>query len=169
MREWTVAGGLIEGPEGILLVRNRRRFGRDDWSPPGGVIDASDPGVVEGLTREVHEETGIRVTAWRGAVYEVSAVAHDLGWHMRAHVFVAGRYEGALAVDDPDGIVVDAAFVEHAHCDEYLASCFRWVREPLGEWIERRWGPEEHREYRYGIHGSDLHSLSVERLGRAGS
>ena len=32
MHEWTVAGGLIEGPQGVLLVRNRRRNGRFDWS-----------------------------------------------------------------------------------------------------------------------------------------
>ena len=93
MHEWTVAGGLIEGPQGVLLVRNRRRNGRFDWSTPGGVIDATDGTVVDGLTREVEEETGLRVTAWEGPVYEVHAIASDLGWSMHCEVYRALVYE----------------------------------------------------------------------------
>ena len=40
VHEWTVAGGLIETDAGVLLVRNVRRGGFEDWSTPGGVIDA---------------------------------------------------------------------------------------------------------------------------------
>lgn len=44
MKHWVVAAGLIEGPEGLLLVQNRRRDGRLDWSSPGDpdgiVVDA---------------------------------------------------------------------------------------------------------------------------------
>jgi ADP-ribose pyrophosphatase YjhB (NUDIX family) len=39
MREWFVAGALIERDGELLLVQNRRRNGRVDWSPPGGVIE----------------------------------------------------------------------------------------------------------------------------------
>src|SRR5205823_11367271 len=39
VREWLVAGGLVENHDGLLLVQNRRRDGSLDWSPPGGVID----------------------------------------------------------------------------------------------------------------------------------
>src|SRR5262245_54060280 len=56
MREWTVASGLLETPDGVLLVRNVRRGGFEDWSTPGGVIDAEDADVLAGLTREVEEE-----------------------------------------------------------------------------------------------------------------
>lgn len=159
-----MAGGLVEGPDGILLVRNRRRWGGDDWSPPGGVIDDSDAGVVEGLTREVREETGITVTDWHGPVYEVSAAAPEMGWKLLAQVFVARRYEGELAVEDPDGIVVDAAFVTEDECSSLLAGCHRWVREPLDEWIGARWDAAGHRRYRYSVRGRDLRSLRVERL-----
>ena len=58
MRAWLVGGAIVEGPDGLLLVRNRRRNGALDWSPPGGVIDAGES-VLEGLTREVEEETGL--------------------------------------------------------------------------------------------------------------
>ena len=39
MRRWTVGGALVLGPEGLLLVANRRKNGSIDWSTPGGVID----------------------------------------------------------------------------------------------------------------------------------
>lgn len=164
MKEWVVAGGIVEGPDGLLLVRNERRWGSSDWSPPGGVIDDTDADVVSGLTREVFEETGITVTDWHGPVYEVVAEAVEMGWRMRAQVFVAHRYEGDLRVDDPDGIVVDAAFVDRHRRGEMLADCHPWVREPLGEWMEERWDASTAREYRYHLHGSHPREISVERL-----
>jgi len=164
MREWTVAGGIVEGPDGVLLVRNRRRWGTHDWSPPGGVIDDTDPDVVAGLTREVQEETGITVSEWHGPVYEVSAVALDMGWHMRVHVYVARAFAGVLTVDDPDGIVDDAEFAGAERCAELLADCFRWVREPLGEWMAERWEPDARRHYRYEVRGTDLTSLEIARV-----
>ena len=65
MRDWLVGGAVIEGPSGLLLVQNRRRDGSFDWSPPGGVIDAGET-VLEGIGREVVEETGLVVTEWAG-------------------------------------------------------------------------------------------------------
>ena len=61
MREWLVAGGLVERDDGrLLLVQNRRRDGSLDWTPPGGVIDHGET-IHEGLAREVREETGLDV------------------------------------------------------------------------------------------------------------
>src|SRR5690606_19299374 len=74
MKEWRVAGALLEPTDlagHLLLVRNQRRGGHTDWSTPGGVIDDTDADVLAGLTREVQEETGLRVTAWEGPLYEV--------------------------------------------------------------------------------------------------
>jgi len=70
VRNWTVAGGVVVSDEGLLLVQNRRRNGSFDWSPPGGVIEVADgETVVDGLTREVEEETGLRVLEWAGPLY----------------------------------------------------------------------------------------------------
>jgi 8-oxo-dGTP diphosphatase len=117
VRDWVVGGALILSDEGgatnVLLVQNRRRNGSHDWTPPGGVIDEGES-LLEGLTREVEEETGLRVTEWAGPVYEVRCEAPDMGWRLRVEAHVAVAYEGELHVDDPDGIVVDARFVDVA-------------------------------------------------------
>lgn len=164
MHEWTVAGALVETDCGLLLVRNVRHGGFEDWSTPGGVIDAGDASILSGLTREVEEETGLRVTEWSGPLYEVHAYALDLGWHMRAEVHLAVEYEGDLCVGaDPDGIVVEAAFVPRELLAERLSSCHPWVREPLAEWLRDRWSPGTGRGYRYDVHGTRLESMRVVR------
>jgi ADP-ribose pyrophosphatase YjhB (NUDIX family) len=166
MRDWTVAGGIVLDGDALLLVQNRRRNGNYDWSPPGGVIEVADgEDVVDGLTREVEEETGLRVTAWAGPIYEVRAEAPGLGWRMRAEVHVALGFEGELSVDDPDGIVVDACFVPVAECSRHLEACHPWVREPLAEWLGERWDPDlDVRAYGYRLDGTDPTTFAVVRL-----
>ncbi|MGQ0806011.1 MAG: NUDIX hydrolase [Actinomycetota bacterium] len=162
-REWLVAGALVEVDGRLLMVRNRRRGGFSDWSTPGGVIDADDATLLDGLAREVEEETGIRVRRWEGPVYEVQAVAPDLGWTMRCEVHRAVEFDGELRVDDPDGIVVEAEFFPPGECHALLGECARWVAEPLGEWLAERWGPGDMRGYQYEVRGTARADLKVRR------
>lgn len=162
MREWLVGGAVIEGPGGLLLVRNRRRDGSHDWTPPGGVIDPGEA-VVDGLGREVVEETGLVVTDWRGPLYRITAEAPGLGWLLRVEVWQAAAWEGDLRVgDDPDGIVVDARFMGGDECRGCLAGSHPWVAEPVGEWLTARWS--EARHFGYRLEGADLASLVVTRV-----
>ncbi len=161
MRVWTVAGAVLERGEELLLVCNRRRNGRLDWSTPGGVVDEGET-VLEALGREVVEETGIEVLEWSAPLYEVDVLADDLQWHMRAVVHQAESWVGDLDVADPDGIVIDADFVDAARRDRCLVTSPPWVREPLIDWIETR--PATVEVYRYEVDGSDLSSLIVRRV-----
>lgn len=161
MRDWVVGGALILSDDGVLLVRNRRRNGSHDWTPPGGVIDEGET-VLAGLTREVEEETGLRVTEWAGPLYSVVAEAPGLGWRLRAEVHLAITWEGELHIDDPDGIVVDARFVDLPGCGSLLDGCHPWVREPLSAWLDERW--DDLRSFGYRVDGADVASAVVTRL-----
>jgi 8-oxo-dGTP pyrophosphatase MutT (NUDIX family) len=160
-RQMTVAGAVMERDGHLLLVQNRRRDGAHDWSTPGGVVDPTDDSILAGLAREVEEETGLLVTAWDGPIYEVRAIAVDMGWEMQCEVHRAIEFDGELRIDDPDGIVVDARFVAPAQVDQHLADCFRWVRDPLAEWLTHRWSPSESRRFTYEVRGTSLASFEV--------
>jgi 8-oxo-dGTP diphosphatase len=174
VRDWLVGGGIVEGlvvdglavgPRSVLLVHNERRGGRTDWSTPGGVVDEGEA-LVDGLTREVREETGLQVLEWEGPAYTVSAEAPGLGWRLRVEVHRALRVDGTLVVgDDPDGIVVGAAFVAHADCAARLDGAPPWVREPLVDWLAVGGFAGPAPEYRYRVEGEDMASLVVHRVG----
>jgi 8-oxo-dGTP diphosphatase len=165
MRDWVVGGALILSDDGVLLVHNRRRNGSHDWTPPGGVIDDGES-LIDGLTREVEEETGLRVTQWAGPVYEVHCEAPDMGWRLRVEAHVAVAYEGELHVDDPDGIVVDARFVAVDACDAMVAGGHPWVCEPLGEWLAERWPDSDPRPYAFHVAGALPGDVVVTRAER---
>ena len=159
-----VAGAVLERDAGLLLVRNLRRNGSHDWSTPGGVIDPTDSSTLHGLSREVEEETGLRVLSWSGLLYEVVATSLDLGWEMRCEVHLAAEVDGDITINDPDGIVDHAAFISVDDLGEHLELCFPWVREPLTEWLSQRWPLGEVRSFRYEVTGSSLSSLVAKRI-----
>ena len=169
VREWQVAGALVESDGRLLFVRNQRRGGSEDWSTPGGVIDADDGSLLDGLTREVEEETGLRVTRWEGPLYEVEAVAPDIGWVMRCEVHRAVDFEGEVRVADPDGIVVEAAFVAAADAATMIERCHPWVGEPIAEWLAEQWGPDSVRRYSYEVRGTARADFEVTRTDRNGA
>lgn len=162
VREWLVGGALIQRPEGLLLVANRRNNGSLDWTPPGGVIDPEDPSLLHGLTREVREETGLAVHAWEGPLYEVVVEAPGLGWRMRVEAWRATKVSGELLIDDPDGIVEEVRYVDHAECRLLLGGVAPWVRDPIHEWLDGPW--TERRTFRYAVRGSNRASSEVVRL-----
>src|SRR5690349_809537 len=49
---------VIVDDAGRVLVTQRRDNGR--WEPPGGVLELGES-IVDGVRREVHEETGLRI------------------------------------------------------------------------------------------------------------
>jgi 8-oxo-dGTP diphosphatase len=161
VREWLVGGAIIETPDGVLLVRNQRRNGDLDWTPPGGVIDEGEE-LLAGLAREVEEETGLVVTEWEGPLYEIQAEAPGLGWRLRVEAWRALAFEGDIRIDDPDGIVIDARFVGAADCGGHLAGGHPWVGEPLSEWLTERW--DGTRRYGYRVDGTEPRSLVVTRM-----
>ncbi len=160
-RAWRVAGGLVEVDGTILLVANRRRDGRVDWSPPGGVIDAGE-GPLEALSREVAEETGLVIERWSEPVYEVTVdfVSYPMTLHVVCHRALA--WSGDIVLEDPDGIVIDARFIATHECHHHLFDAPAWVRDPVGEWLAQPW--TDTRRFAYRAVGERPGNLAVERL-----
>ena len=161
LRHWQVAGGIIVVDDAVLLVKNQRPGGTIDWSTPGGVIDPGET-VLAGLTREVHEETGLTVPSWRGPLYRVEVTAPDAGFLLRVEAHLSVTVHGDLAVDDPDGIVVDAHYVERHLVGDQLADAQPWVVEPLLAHLVD--GVTDGRWFRYLVTGRRGGPRHVERL-----
>lgn len=160
MRHWSVASAIIEDAGQVLLVANRRRDGRIDWSPPGGVVD---PGETPrgALRREVSEETGLDVVTWSDRLYTIEVEFTDLDWLLQVEVHQVAEWAGDLMLNDPDGIVVEAGWGDETVCRERLDSSPRWVAEPVTEWLESSWSVP--REFAYRVVGGDPGNLVVER------
>lgn len=120
--------------------------------------------MLEGLGREVTEETGLRVLEWAHKSYEVRAIAPGLGWRLRVEVHLAEHVEGELHVDDPDGIVEHAEWSDVPAVGDRMAATAPWVGEPLLAWLQDR-GPEIG-TFLYAVTGEDRESMTVERVER---
>lgn len=146
--------------DSVLLVENVRRNGSVDWSTPGGVVDAGESSI-EGLTREVQEETGLSVTKWTGPIYEVEVTAPDAGFRLHVQAFLAVEYGGEIVIDDPDGIVISAIYVAVDKVGQQMADGPQWVAEPLISHLTS--GIEPGHRFEYVVTGTK-HDQVVERL-----
>lgn len=159
IRNWSVAGGVVRQSSGaVLLVHNVRRDGGSDWSTPGGVVDPGES-FVEALTRETFEESGITVTEWTGPLYRVEVLAPQLGFHLKVEAHEAVEFTGKITIDDPDGIVFDARWIEIAAVASQMGSASRFVSEPLLAHLHD--GVTDGRVFGYEIFGAHKHSEVV--------
>lgn len=161
LRHWQVAGGVIIQGDTVLLVKNLRRGGAIDWSTPGGVVDPGES-AVEGLTREVHEETGLRVGTWQGPIYRVEVTAPDAGFLLEVEAHLALTVVGDIVIEDPDGIVVGADFVARTRVADRLVEAQPWVSEPLLAHLHD--GVIDGRIFRYRMTSGRGDERQIERL-----
>jgi hypothetical protein len=80
---------------------------------------------------------------------------------LRVEAYVALDVGGEVRLDDPDGIVVDAAWVPIDDCGAQLVGAHRWVVEPIVEWLTEPW--EGRRSFGYDVLGDDASGLDVRR------
>lgn len=128
-----VVAAVIRRHEEILLIRQR---GPHDpaayWAIPGGRVEPGEA-ITAAVGREVWEETGLRTDRLGQLAY--AAWIEEEARQIRrttALVYEVTAWTGELCVADPDGLVLEAAFVPLAVALEQLQALpFPAMREPL--------------------------------------
>ncbi|MDX3225238.1 NUDIX hydrolase [Streptomyces sp. ME19-01-6] len=128
-----VAAGIIRSGDDILLVE-QKSDGRQYWSLPGGVVEPHET-AVQGLLREVTEETGMRITDIGRIAHVTEIRSQDLEWVVIATVFEVAQWHAdtdALWSCDPAGEVIACKFLPVSLALEYL-SALPWpsMSEPI--------------------------------------
>ncbi len=104
-----IVSALLRRDGRILLVREQ---GPDDaeptWMLPGGRVEAGES-VLEAVRRELLEETGLRLTGEPRLAFAAHVIGADDGY---IALTFACDAEGELRPADPDGLVLEAAWVE---------------------------------------------------------
>ncbi|MCU1398926.1 MAG: ADP-ribose pyrophosphatase [Acidimicrobiales bacterium] len=160
MRSFRVGGGLVVIDNQLLLAANRRRQGTLEWTPPGGVIDDGES-VTQGISREVHEETGLHVPKWDECHYTVTVSAPDMGWEMTVESWFSSVAHGTIALNDPDGIVEQAMFVDLHQVEGLLVDSPPWVRVPVLDWVGLGMRPMQRYDFR--VYGADRATARIEQ------
>ncbi len=154
--------GVLEDPKTkrILLVANRRRGGKVDWSLPGGLVDRGESST-EALTREVEEETGLVVNEWSKLLYTNRIKYRNRSddrkeLNFNTEVYFSIKWLGSLAFRDPDQIVEHGLFAKKYLVHHLLRVNGRQIYEPLNEWLSEPWEREtKHFSYQVEGYGSE--------------
>ncbi|HET8568312.1 MAG TPA: NUDIX hydrolase [Candidatus Limnocylindria bacterium] len=128
-----VVGGIVRDGDLVLLVRQQ---GPNDaapfWSAPGGQVESGET-PLGALVRELREETGIALDEARPIF---SVVLDDEGLEYWCAFYEATAWHGSIAVDDPDGKVVEARFLS---LDDAIAALeaapYAAMRDPELAWL----------------------------------
>lgn len=142
-----------------MLVSNRRRDRSVEWTPPGGVIDEGET-VLEGLAREVREETGLVVRSWAQCCYTVTVDAPDMGWRLKVEAWEVAAIAGDVLIADPDGIVEQVRHASSVEATDLLKASPPWVHAPVTEWLSGAVNDS----YQFVLRGAERRNARIERL-----
>ena len=129
-------GGVVIRDSRVLLIRRGTEPLKGEWSIPGGVLELGE-NLMEGVRREVLEETGLKVRPM-SVVAVLDRIQRD-GKRVRYHYviidYVCRPTGGRLK---PGSDVLDARWVEREELPEYnitpkasetIADAFDWARK----------------------------------------
>jgi 8-oxo-dGTP diphosphatase len=108
--EVDIAVGIVRRGDELLMVRQAGPEEEPWWSLPGGAVEPGEF-AFEAVVREVKEETGIAVLDPGQVAFTVQVDEQRDGWFSTVFTFDVAAWEGEIGVDDPDGLVLEAAWV----------------------------------------------------------
>jgi 8-oxo-dGTP diphosphatase len=134
---WAHGRGAPDGD--LLLVQQQGPHDREPyWALPGGRVETGEL-LLDGLFREVYEETGVQIRQLGELVYTARLDNAVHGYQSHTRVFAVQEWEGRVLPADPDQLILDVAFLPIAAALERLAAIpWRVMREPLLAYLEGR-------------------------------
>ncbi|MDT8304879.1 MAG: NUDIX hydrolase [Anaerolineae bacterium] len=125
-------------PHGDLLLVQQQ--GPDDhqpyWALPGGRVVSGEL-LLDGLCREVREETGVQIAEVGELVYTARLDNPSHGYQSHTRVFSVNAWQGRVLPADPDHLILDVAFFPFAEAVRRLAA-IPWLvmRQPLLAYLQ---------------------------------
>jgi 8-oxo-dGTP diphosphatase len=121
VRELHIVAALVRRGDELLMVRQAGPGEEPVWTVPGG---RAEPGefVSDALERELLEETGVRVVDRGALAFLTQMDDRREGYFATVWTWDVAAWEGEVAPADPDGFVLEAAFVPLAEALDGLAA-----------------------------------------------
>jgi 8-oxo-dGTP diphosphatase len=103
IRPWVSAHAIVFNYQNEILLTKRAAPPKQNyWFPPGGAIDLGET-VIEGVSREVFEETNIYINNLRFFDY-IDGITHDsegeVLFHFVVFIFLADYKKGVIKASD---------------------------------------------------------------------
>lgn len=143
--ELRIVVGILRSEGRVLMVQQAGPGEQPHWTLPGGRVEPGEF-LTDALVREVREETGLDVGDVGRLAFFVQVDQGQLGWFADVWTFDVGDWAGEIAIDDPDGYVFEAAWVdldaviERLERTSWHALTIRHLRgelEPRSAWQRR--------------------------------
>jgi 8-oxo-dGTP diphosphatase len=105
-----IASAIVRRGDELLMIRQGEPGHESFWSVPAG---RAEPGefVIETLVRELREETGIELLDPGRLAFLAQVDDRRDGWFATVWTWDVAAWTGELDVGDPDGIVLEAAWM----------------------------------------------------------
>jgi 8-oxo-dGTP diphosphatase len=145
MPDVQIVTALVRRGDELLMVRQAGPGEEPAWTVPGGRVEPGEL-LTEALERELLEETGISVLDPGHVAFTAQMDNRRDGWFVTVWTWEVAAWEGVPAPDDPDGYVLEAAFVPLDEAIERLAGIawhpltVRYLRDDLPRgslWLRR--------------------------------
>lgn len=157
-----IAAIIRRGDEILLVEQQGPNDPASSWALPGGRVEPGEL-LIDALAREVREATGIFVRAPSRLAYlaqhhNVVNLWQNLDDVITVFAFEVDAWEGAIRINDPDGVILQARFVSIADAirkfEETLS--YRVMREPVVAYLRGEASPGAMWFYRRQMDGTDI-------------
>lgn len=129
---YRIVSAIIFNNNKILLVQTKDEYADNTWGIPGGSVELHET-LEEALTREVYEETGLKITSKELAYIHESFIP-EYKAHSLVTVFKVSTDNFNVKIIDPDNEIVDFKWVEPTNLKKYITN--PQIVSPLESWFK---------------------------------